>query len=97
MYVFLRAAITTVRKKLCQINLPDDITEVELSQAKGKFMDGKEITRGKGTFHHHYVLKLQGMVDQVGTSRKLEAQSGRVENTKPLGGRNQEEGGPKGL
>ena len=60
-------------------------------------MDGKEVARGKGTFHHDYVCKFQSMVNQVGTSQKLEAQSGRVENTKPLGGRQQEEGGPKGL
>ena len=92
-----RAAVTTVRKKLCQISLRNDITEVGLRQAKSKFMDGKEITRGKGTFHHHYVVKLQRMVNQEGTSQKLEAQSGRVENTEPLGGRKQEEGGPKGL
>ena len=93
--MFSRAAVTTVRKNLCQISLPNDITEVELSQAKSKLMDGKEITRGKGTFHHHYVLKLQRMVNQEGTSQKLEAQSGRVENTEPSGGRSKRKEDPR--
>ena len=73
------------------------MTEVELSQARSKFLDGREITIVKSIFHHHYVLKFLRMVKQLGTSQKLEAQSGRVENTKPLASREQEEGGPKGM
>lgn len=78
------------------ISQHNEISIMEFSQAYNKFMDWREITRGESTLHSHNVLKLQGMVDQVSPSSKLEAQGGRVNDANPSGGRRQEEGAAKG-
>ena len=49
-------------------------------------MNGVEVTRGKGSLDHSIMIKLQGMVDQVGTSKKFEGQNARVQDAKPPGG-----------
>ena len=70
---------------------------MEPCQTNGELMDNREVAGGQSTLHNFYVLQFQSMVHKVCTSQKLEAQRGRVEDTKPKGGRKREEGGTKGV